>query len=152
MYLVGRFAGVANIFKFSKNNFGQDWQVMIQDYTDCDHLKTLNSGGTLDSSVFDSSNCYADTNSKMHEITSMVQPPNSANLWTAGYMCRETTDCNKVAVVMKIDNDGEIQFLKQFGVQDLNAQTILATTNRGNAYGTSTGDGTVATGGNDWAE
>lgn len=62
----------------------------------------------------------------MHEILSVVQPPNSGNLWTAGYMCRDKSECDKVAVVMKIDTDGEIQFLKQFGVQDYNAQTILA--------------------------
>lgn len=53
----------------------------------------------------------------MHEIISVVQPPNSANLWVAGYMCRDKSECHKVAVIMKIDSeDGEIQFLKQFGV------------------------------------
>jgi len=48
----------------------------------------------------------------MHEITAVVQPPDSDNLWAAGYMCRDIADCNKVAVVMKLDSDGEIQFLK----------------------------------------
>lgn len=73
-------------------------------------------------------NCYADQNSKMHEILSVVQPPNSGNLWTAGYACRDKAECYKVAVVMKTDSDGEVQFLKQFGVQDKGAQTILAAT------------------------
>jgi hypothetical protein len=64
----------------------------------------------------------------MHEILSVVQPPNSGNLWTAGYACRDKDECYKVAVVMKTDSDGEVQFLKQFGVQDLNAQTVIAAT------------------------
>ena len=73
-------------------------------------------------------NCYADMNSMMHEIISVVQQPDTTNLWVAGYMCRDKYECNKVAVVMKIDSeDGQIHFLKQFGVQDENAQTILDT-------------------------
>lgn len=129
MFLIGRFNGFANIFKFSKNNFGQSWQVMIQDYEQCDHLKNTSASG-LTVGVEVMANCYADQNSKMHEIISVVQPPNSANLWVAGYMCRDKSECHKVAVIMKIDSeDGEIQFLKQFGVQDQNAQSILATSN-----------------------
>ena len=50
-------------------------------------------------------NCYADMNSKMHEIISVVQQPDTTNLWVAGYMCRDKYECNKVAVVMKIDSE-----------------------------------------------
>lgn len=111
MFLMGRFNGFANIFKFSKNNFEQIWQVQIQDYKQCQHLLDSEASGlTVGVDVME--NCYADMNSKMHEIISVVQQPYTTNIWVAGYMCRDKYECNKVAVVMKIDSeDGKIHFL-----------------------------------------
>jgi hypothetical protein len=50
----------------------------------------------------------------MSEIISAVQPPNTNQLWYAGFAYRDNDgpENGKLAVVMKMDDDGEIKFVK----------------------------------------
>ena len=52
----------------------------------------------------------------MSEILSVAQPNNNDNLWCAGYAYRDNEKpSNRIAVVMKMDDDGDIKFVKQWG-------------------------------------
>ena len=53
----------------------------------------------------------------MTEILSAVQPKDSDNLWCAGYALRDSTneESGRYAVVFKMDQDGEIEFLYKWG-------------------------------------
>jgi hypothetical protein len=94
MYLIGRFYSYASVIKFSKNNFNMDWKTEVQDLT---------SGAVAPAT-------------KMSEILSVAQPNNNDNLWCAGYAYRDNDNpSNRIAVVMKMDDDGDIKFVKQWG-------------------------------------
>jgi len=95
MYLIGRFSSYASVIKFSKNNFNMDWKTEVQDKT---------------------STATAATDTKMSEILSVAQPNNNDNLWCAGYAYRDNDNpSDRIAVVMKMDDDGDIKFVKQWG-------------------------------------
>jgi hypothetical protein len=95
MYLIGRFYSYASVIKFSKNNFNMDWKTEVQDKT---------------SSATDAQS------TKMSEILSVAQPNNNDNLWCAGHAYRDNDNpSNRIAVVMKMDDDGDIKFVKQWG-------------------------------------
>jgi hypothetical protein len=50
---------------------------------------------------------------KMSEILSVVQPNKNDFLWCAGYAYRDNDNpSNRIAVVMKMDDDGDIKFVK----------------------------------------
>jgi hypothetical protein len=62
----------------------------------------------------------------MSEILSVVQPPKNDFLWCAGYAYRDNDNpSNRIAVVMKMDDDGDIKFVKQWG--DYNADPTTLT-------------------------
>ena len=104
MYLIGRFASFASVIKFSKNNFNMDWKTEVRDKTS-------------------TSDMIQDT--KMSEILSVVQPDNNDFLWCAGYAYRDNDiPSNRIAVVMKMDDDGDIKFVKQWGTYNVDPSTI----------------------------
>lgn len=84
-----------------------EWKTVVMDKDEC-------SGADLESG-----SCF---NTKMSEIISIVQPPNSNQLWTAGYVFRDQkatpTIQSKKACVMKMDDDGDIKFIKMWGNTD----------------------------------
>jgi hypothetical protein len=67
----------------------------------------------------------------MSEILAAVQPQDSDSLWCAGYNYRDSTDdeSGRYAVVFKMDQDGDIEFLYKWGeyigVTDLDSNARL---------------------------
>lgn len=105
MYLIGRFASYASVIKFSKRSFNLDWKTEVRDYTGAtDALKAT---------------ALANYDTKMSEILTVVQPPNKNFMFCGGYSYRDNDNPNaRIAVIMKIDDDGDIKFVKQFGKID----------------------------------
>jgi len=105
MYLIGRFASYASVIKFSKRSFNLDWKTEVRDYTGADQT-------ALDLAL-------TNYDTKMSEILTVVQPPNKNFMFCGGYSYRDNDNPNqRIAVIMKIDDDGDIKFVKQFGKID----------------------------------
>ena len=99
LYLIGQWEQKATIMKFSKKNMNLDWKLQIKSHD------------TGSSSCLEQSGC-----SDMHEIYSFVQPPLDDWIYACGYAWENPTlETYKRAVTMKVNTDGQLQFLHKWG-------------------------------------
>lgn len=91
---MGQYEGKAAMFKFDKKNADMEW------------LLQVNLNHNLNS-----------PNSKMNDIVSYVAPVNHEFIYTCGYAYVDATteSSNQKAVIMKVNDEGQVQYMYSWG-------------------------------------